>query len=79
MINHPYAVDLMDLGRIELQDASELLLALKTDKDKTELGRHNAKVAITFDADNGIVYLADDMGRFGKMEDGFLVQCKPVR
>jgi hypothetical protein len=72
-------LDLMDLGLIQLKDAAELLQTLKTGKDKTELGRHNAKVTLSFDANNGIVYLVDDCGRFARMEDGYLVKCKPIR
>ena len=79
-MENPYASNLLDLGRFELSDAAELLKAFKTDKDKTtKMGRNYTHVAISFDADNAIVYLADDLGNFARMEDGYLVDCKPKR
>jgi len=80
-MNHVYAVNLMDLGRMELSDAVELLLTFKTPQDKArKMGRHiSSEVAIAFDADNGIVYLADELGNLAKMEEGYLVDCERIR
>jgi hypothetical protein len=71
----------MDLGRIELGEACDLLRAFKTSKDKTKKMGHwqTSEVVISFDADNGIVYLADDLGNLARMEDGYLVDCKRIR
>jgi hypothetical protein len=80
-MNHPYSVNLMDLGRIELGEAIELLSTFKTTKDRArKMGRHiSSEVTISFDSNNGIVYLADELGNLARMEDGFLVDCERIR